>query len=413
MRIAVFGLGYVGCVSAACLARLGHTVLGIDKDTFKVDLVNQGEAPFHEPELSGILAQAVQDGRLRASSSIGDELLETDAVIICVGTPSDPASGKLDLSFLRRVSEEIARAPRPSSLIVCIRSTVFPGVNEQIHHEVFGYDPSIKMVSNPEFLREGSAVKDFLEPSLIVVGGEDRPAVDQIAGLYRDLPCEPQITNLRTAEMIKYACNAFHALKIAFANEMGSLAHELGLDGGDVMQVLCRDTKLNVSAAYLRPGFAFGGSCLPKDLRALSYAAREASLRLPLLESVMPSNTEHLTRLVARAQRLPAGRLGVFGLAFKENTDDLRESPIVQLVELLLSQGRSLRIFDANIDLTKIHGANQRYLLEHLPHIHRLMSSDFDQWSQWSEALIVAQKPNGQLQDRLLASGKSILDLTV
>jgi GDP-mannose 6-dehydrogenase len=412
MHIAVFGLGYVGCVSAACFAKLGHRVTGIDTDAYKVEMVNQAQAPFHEPGLEALLQEAVAQGRLRAETTIGETLLDADVAMICVGTPSDKTTGNLDLTFLRRVAQQIATAPRSPRLIVSIRSTVFPGVNEQIHHEVFGLDPALRMAANPEFLREGSAVKDFLEPSLIVVGGDDAEAVDTVASLYDALNCPVQRTTLRAAEMIKYACNAFHALKIGFANEVGSLAHSLGIDGGEVMRVLCEDRKLNISPAYLRPGFAFGGSCLPKDLRALGYRARTAGLALPLLENVLPANQAHLERLVARAQQLPAARLGVFGLAFKENTDDLRESPVIQFVEALLKQGRALRVFDPQIDLTKIYGANQRFLLEHLPHIHRLMLPSMDEFTQWPEAIVIAQKPGVEMRERLAACGKPLLDLT-
>jgi GDP-mannose 6-dehydrogenase len=412
MHVAVFGLGYVGCVSAACLAKLGHKVSGIDTDAFKVELVNRGKAPFHEPGLEDLLAAGIQAGLLSASTAIGDTLRDADVAMICVGTPSDKATGNLDLTYLRRVAGQIAAAPRSPRLIVSIRSTVFPGVNESIHHEIFGLDPGIRMAANPEFLREGCAVSDFLEPSLIVVGAGDPAAAATVAEIYAALPCPVRRTSLRAAEMIKYACNAYHAVKIGFANEIGSLAHSLGIDGAEVMSVLCEDRKLNASAAYLRPGFAFGGSCLPKDLRALSYRARSAALTLPLLESVLPSNAAHLDRLAARVRQLPSARLGVFGLAFKEDTDDLRESPAIQLVESLLAQGRALRIFDAQIDLEKIHGANQRFLLEHLPHIHRLMAPAWEEWLSWSEALVIAQKPSAAFRERLFGSGKPVLDLT-
>lgn len=412
MNVAVFGLGYVGCVSAACLAQLGHTVSGIDPDAHKVDFISRGLAPFHEPGLENLLQQAITQGRLTASTQIGNILRTADIALVCVGTPSDPATGNLDLTFLRRVCAEIAAAPRPASLIVSIRSTVFPGVNEMLHHELFGSDPSLLMVSNPEFLREGSAVQDFLQPSLIVVGAHDQAAASRVAALYAALPCPVQFTSLRSAEMIKYASNAFHAVKIAFANEIGSLAHAYGIDGGEVMRVLCEDHKLNISPAYLKPGFAFGGSCLPKDLRALSFRARSSAVDLPLLEHVLPSNAAHLRRLTDRVQQIPANRLGIFGLAFKENTDDLRESPVIQLIESLLDRGRTLRIHDAHIDLAKIYGANQRFLFERLPHIHRLMMPGLDEWLAWSEVLVVAQKPSPALKAQLLACGKPLIDLT-
>lgn len=412
MIVAVFGLGYVGCVSAACLAKLGHTVYGVDPDAYKVDCLNRGQAPFHEPGLDELLADAIAQGRLKASTSAGSILMDCQVALLCVGTPS-ASDGSLDLTFLRRVCGEIAAAPRPESLIVSIRSTVFPGASEMLHGEIFGFDPSIQMVSNPEFLREGSAVADFLEPSLIVVGGSHSDSVDSVAAIYASLTCPVEKVSIRTAEMIKYACNAFHAVKIAFANEIGSLCRHNGIDGGEVMRVLCEDRKLNVSPAYLRPGFAFGGSCLPKDLRALTAKARGAGIQLPLLENVLPSNREHLTRLNAWTVQLPASRLGIFGLAFKENTDDLRDSPVIEFVEELLAKGRSLRIFDPHIDLGKIYGANQRFLLDRLPHISRLMVPSLEDWLAWPEALVLAQKPSPRLRAALEASGKPILDLTL
>ncbi len=412
MQVAVFGLGYVGSVSAACLAQLGHRVYGIDPDTYKVECLNKGEAPFHEPGLEELLAAAVTAGRLEAHSSVGELLSSVDVAMICVGTPSAP-DGSLDLTHLRRVCSQIAAAPRPAFLTVAIRSTVFPGVSEMLHNDVFACDPAIAVVSNPEFLREGCAVSDFMQPSLIVAGGDAPQAVRAVASLYEALPRPVEIVSVRAAEMIKYACNAFHAVKIAFANEIGSLSRQNGIDGAEVMQVLCRDVKLNASAAYLRPGFAFGGSCLPKDLRALNFRAAQSGVRLPLLGNVLNSNAEHLARLAAWARQIPASRLGVFGLAFKENTDDLRESPIVQFVESLLDDGRALRIHDVHLDLRRIYGANQRFLLERLPHIGRLMVSDFDEWLAWPEAFVLAQKPDPDTRQRILAAAKPVLDLTV
>jgi GDP-mannose 6-dehydrogenase len=390
---------------------LGHQVRGVDTEAYKVDLVNRGIAPFHEPGLDVLLQEGIASGRLSAATSIGEILRDTDVALICVGTPSD-AEGNLDLTFLRRVASQIAGAPKASSLIISIRSTVFAGVNEQIYNEVFHLDPGIHMVANPEFLREGCAVRDFLEPSLIVVGGDDPTAAEKVASIYDSLPCPVVRTSLRAAEMIKYAANAFHAVKIAFANETGSLCRQFGIDGGEVMNVLCQDTKLNISPAYLKPGFAFGGSCLPKDLRALDCRARGTGLRLPLLQNVLVSNREHLRRLIERVGQLSAHRIGIFGLAFKEDTDDLRESPVIQLVEGLLAQGRSLRVFDAHIDMQRIHGANQRYLLQHLPHIHRLMAPSLEEWLAWCEAIVIAQKTPPLTRRQMEQSGKLILDLT-
>jgi GDP-mannose 6-dehydrogenase len=270
----------------------------------------------------------------------------------------------------------------------------------------------VRVVSNPEFLREGSAVQDFLEPSLLVIGGDDREATAQVAALYAGLPVEPCLVSLRTAEMIKYACNAFHALKISFANEMGALAASLGVSAAEVMDTLCRDGKLNISPAYLKPGFAFGGSCLPKDLRALNYRARRLDLDLPLVASILPSNEAHLRRAIQAVLDLgPDARLGVFGLAFKENTDDLRESPVVTLLETLLGKGRQVRVYDPHIRLESIYGSNRSFLLSSIPHIERLMCAALEEMTGWATVLILAQKPSAELQARLEAAGKPVVDL--
>jgi GDP-mannose 6-dehydrogenase len=409
-NVAVIGLGYVGCVTAACLSSLGHEVTGIDRDEHKIRSVLNGQAPFYEPGLEDLVRQGASAGRLRATSSLAEGLANADVALICVGTPSEK-NGNLGLEQLRRVVAEIAAAlpQRTKPLIVAIRSTVFPGTCEEI--VIPALSRSAPVVSNPEFLREGIAVKDFMEPSLLVVGGTERSAVERVARLYEPLGVRPSLVSLRTAEMIKYACNAFHALKIAFANEIGALSTSLGVDGREVMTTVCEDVKLNASAAYLKPGFAFGGSCLPKDLRALVYRAGRLDLDLPLLEAVLPSNEQHLARAIASVLDLPAKRIGVVGLAFKENTDDLRESPVVSLLEQLLGKGRDVRVFDPHIQLDAIYGSNRNFLLEIIPHIGRLMDSSLDQLLGWSDHLVLAQKQTAPVMDKIQASGLPVLDL--
>ncbi|PWT99267.1 MAG: GDP-mannose dehydrogenase [Terriglobia bacterium] len=411
-RIAVVGLGYVGCVTAACLARLGHQVIGVDRDEFKVKTVLDGDAPFFEPGLEEIVKAGLAAGRLSASTSMAETLPRVDVVLICVGTPS-AKNGNLGLDQLRRVVEEIAilLRSRPQPLTIAVRSTVYPGTCEEAVMGALASSHDISVVSNPEFLREGTAVKDFMEPSLLVVGGVDREAVRRVAALYASLPVEPCLVSLRTAELIKYACNAFHAVKIAFANEVGTLAANLGIDGAEVMDTLCRDTVLNISRTYLKPGFAFGGSCLPKDLRALMYRAARLDLKLPLLESVLPSNGHHLERALQAVMDLPARRIGVFGLAFKENTDDLRESPVVTLLEQLIGKGRNLRVFDPHILPQRIYGSNQQYLLTAIPHIEKLFEPDLGRMLAWSDHLVIAQKPAPEFARLILASGLPVLDL--
>ncbi len=409
-EIAVVGLGYVGCVTAACLSSLGHTVTGVDRDEHKVASVLEGRAPFYEPGLEDVVRQNVSAGRLRATTSLTEAMANADIALICVGTPSEK-NGNLGLDQLRRVVGEIKQdlPSRRKALIVAIRSTVFPGTCEEVVIQALGEGAAV--VSNPEFLREGIAVKDFMEPSLVVVGSRDRNARERVAAIYAPLGVPACLVSLRTAEMIKYACNAFHALKIAFANEVGALSASLGVDAQEVMKTVCEDVKLNASAAYLKPGFAFGGSCLPKDLRALVYRAGRLDLDLPLLESVLPSNHRHLTRAISAVLDLPAKRIGVIGLAFKENTDDLRESPVVSMLEQLIGKGRDVRVFDPHIQLDAIYGTNRNFILQTIPHIGRLMDSDLQSLLQWADYVVVAQKQTQGMSRQLQESGLPVMDL--
>ncbi|MEQ1885803.1 MAG: nucleotide sugar dehydrogenase [Bryobacteraceae bacterium] len=410
-NIAVIGMGYVGCVTAACLAQLGHTVVGVDPDPHKVEAVGEARSPFYEPGLDTIVSDTVKSGRLSASQKLGPVLEKSAIALICVGTPSG-SDGNLSLTQLRHVASEIGELVknRKNPLIVVIRSTVFPGTCEMVA-DLIGSPEIVRVVSNPEFLREGSAVQDFRTPSLLVVGGKDRSAVARIAAMYQGLPVEPSLVSLETAELIKYACNAFHALKIGFANEIGTLAVHLGIDGNEVMATLCRDHGLNISAAYLKPGFAFGGSCLPKDLRALSFQADRLNLDLPLLTSILPGNDRHLERAILAIDSLPAERLGILGLAFKENTDDLRESPVLKLVQHLIAQGRDIRIWDPHIRIEQIYGSNLRYLLDAVPGIDKLMAANADDVLGWANHLVIAQKPSQQLLAAIHASRLPVLDL--
>ena len=409
-NIAVIGLGYVGCVTAACLSGLGHEVTGVDRDEHKVQSVLKGEAPFYEPGLEKLVKENVAAGRLRASTSLEDALRNAEIALVCVGTPSEK-NGNLGLDQLRRVMAEMAGLirSRPTPLIVAIRSTVFPGTCQEIVMPALGRHAVV--VSNPEFLREGTAVKDFMEPSLVVVGGDDREAVRRAAAIYQPLGFPPSLVSLRTAEMIKYACNAFHAVKIAFANEIGALSAALDVNGQEVMETVCHDVKLNASAAYLKPGFAFGGSCLPKDLRALVYRAGRLDLDLPMLETVLPSNDRHLARAITKVLDLPAKRLGVVGLAFKENTDDLRESPVVTLLEQLIGKGRDVKVFDPHIQLDLIYGSNRNFILQTIPHIGRLLCRSIDDLLSSSDHLVVVQKQREEIRAKIGRSGLPVLDL--
>lgn len=412
-NIAVFGLGYVGCVTAACLAKLGHRVYGIDKDPTKVASILAGKAPFYEPGLEDVIRETIEAGRLSADTKVEPGLAGADIALVCVGTPSS-RNGNLSTEQLERVFGDIRSHLRGRNrrLTLAIRSTVFPGTTEELTAGLTAENPLLSVVSNPEFLREGVAMRDFMEPSLVVVGGSRQEAVRAVADIYAPLGVPPCLVSLRTAEMIKYCCNAFHALKISFANEIGALASRLCVSPYEVMETLCRDERLNISAAYLKPGFAFGGSCLPKDLRALIYRATRMDLKLPLLESILPSNHSHLERAVDRVLDLPYPRIGVFGLAFKENTDDLRESPVVAAIEQWVGKGKEVRIYDPHIRLDLIYGSNRSFVLNALPHIERLMVPDLEAALSWCDCLVVTQKTDEPAALRIAAAGKPVIDLS-
>lgn len=411
--VVVMGLGYVGCVSLACLAELGHNVIGVDRDQRKTEMIAQGKSPFYEPGLETLVSTNLSKGRLTVSALDEAVVDKADVILLCVGTPSQ-ANGNIELEQLRRVCTEIAGKlkPRQKPLVVTVRSTVFPGTCEDIRSTIFADQDKVEVASNPEFLREGSAVKDFMEPSLLVVGATSDEAATSVAALYQSLPIQAEVVSLRTAEMIKYACNAFHAVKVGFSNEIGSLAASLGVCPQQVMATVCKDTKLNISPAYMKPGFAFGGSCLPKDLRALTYRASRLDMKLPLLESVLPSNQEHLNRSIRQIFSLPAKKLGFYGLAFKEETDDLRESPVIEIIEYLLGKGREARIFDPRIQINVIYGSNLNFVMSALPHIGKLMVQSTEELLNSVDALIIAQKPAPQVRQQLEASGLPIVDLT-
>jgi GDP-mannose 6-dehydrogenase len=409
-KLAVVGLGYVGCVSAACFAKLGFHVVGIDRDEHKVQAVLEGVAPFFEPGLAELVREAKAAGRLTASRDIL-ALHDADIALVCVGTPSEK-NGDLGLEQLRRVCTEIARTlpARNKPLTLVIRSTVFPGTCEEVVLPAL-HSNALPLVFHPEFLREGAAVKDFMEPSLVVVGSSDAAAAARVAALYQSLNVPVSLMDLRSAEMIKYACNAFHAVKTAFANEIGALSARCGVHPGTVMETLCKDVRLNISPAYLKPGFAFGGSCLPKDLRAINYRAQRLDLRLPLLESALPSNSEHLKRAIEAVLNLPERRIGIIGLAFKEQTDDLRESPVITLVETLIGKGRQIRIFDPQIQLDAIYGSNRDHLLSKIPHIGAVLDGDIGKTIGWADHLVIAQNLPPQYAARVQASGRPVINL--
>ena len=384
-RIAIFGLGYVGSVSAACLADGGWNVVGVDVNPVKVDTINAGRSPIIEEGLDELMARGVAGRRLRASSDVEEAVATSDTSMICVGTPSRP-NGSLDLSAVERVAESIGRALASSNgyHVVVVRSTMLPGSTEEIviplleTHSNRRVGVDFGVCYNPEFLREGSSIRDFHHPPYTVIGGNDTAANEMLASLYGTVDAPVVTTSVRVAEMLKYASNAYHALKIVFANEIGALCKEQGIDSHELMDVFCQDRKLNISSTYLKPGFAFGGSCLPKDLRAVLHHARRLDLNLPLLEAVLTSNERQIQTAYQMIQRSGKKRVGVLGLSFKAGTDDLRESPMVSLVERLIGRGYDVAVYDRSVSLAKLHGANRAYIEQEIPHIVSIMTTSLD-----------------------------------
>lgn len=396
MRVCVFGLGYVGTVTAACLARAGHQVTGVDVNQEKVALLNSGASPVVEPGLGELLAEVVGAGRLRATVSSEKAVHDTDVALICVGTPGH-ANGRPDVGAIEQVGQDIGGAlqDRGHAYTVVLRSTVLPGTTEGVLvpalHRGGGQhlDGMIRIAVNPEFMREGSSLRDFREPPFILVGCVDQATAALVRSLYAGIDAPFHQTPVRTAEMVKYVSNAFHALKVCFANEIGDVCAALGVDAHEVMRIFLSDRKLNVSEAYLRPGFAFGGSCLPKDLRALLSAGRTADLPLPLISAILPSNEDRIRRAVEAVRAHRKRRVGVVGLAFKPGTDDLRESPMVSLVEALIGKGLDVRIFDPNIAIARLIGANRRYIDEEIPHIASLLATSLEEVLDHAEVLVI------------------------
>jgi len=383
MRVSVFGLGYVGCVSAACLAQDGHQVVGVDVDARKVSSIANGVAPFFEPGLGNLLREAKDSGRLRATTNEIDAIGATDAALICVGTPSD-RTGSIRLEALRGVLISIGEALRQKSdpFVVILRSTVLPhAVQEELlpllersSGKRLGED--LHFSYNPEFLREGTAIRDFYEAPMVVIGHDDPWAAAQVAELYAKVPAPIIYTDIGTACMVKYVCNVFHALKVSFANEIGQLSESLNVDGRRVMEIVCMDTKLNISPMYLKPGFAFGGSCLPKDVRAVVAESRTRGLASPVIQGILPSNKNHLESCINLVLSTGEKSVGLFGLTFKEGTDDLRESPAVELAETLLGKGIRLRIYEPAISHETIHGTNLAFIEKNIPHIWNLLTPE-------------------------------------
>ena len=399
MRVSVFGLGYVGSVSAASFAADGHQVVGVDVNPDKVASINAGRCPIIEPGLDDLLAAGVAEGRLRATTDAAEAVADSEVSLLCVGTPSR-RNGSLDLAYLERVASQVGAALRNKSSyhVVVVRSTVLPGTtNERIiplleHESGKAYGEGFGVSINPEFLREGTALKDFRKPPLTLVGHNHAADAGGTIALYQSIDAPLVTTTIRVAEMLKYTSNAWHALKVCFANEIGNLCKRLSVDSHEVMDIFCRDEKLNLSASYLKPGFAFGGSCLPKDVRALQYRAKEVDVELPVISQILTSNRLQIQHAFDEVMETGRKKIGLLGFSFKAGTDDLRESPCAILAEALLGKGLSLQIYDKNVSLARLVGANKEYIDQQIPHLSSLLCDSIEQLVQHSEVIIVGNQ---------------------
>lgn len=399
MRISVMGLGYVGCVSAACLANGGHEVVGVDVNPLKVDLIRSGAAPIIEEGIGEIIRANVTKGSLRVTTDAGAAIAETDISVVCVGTPSKP-NGSLELSYIEKVCAEIGAAigAKDERHLVVIRSTILPGTMRKVVIPAIEGKSGLTAGSgfgicfNPEFLREGTSVEDYYNPPKIVVGSEAHDDAVRVREMYSGIEAPTILTSLEVAEMVKYVDNSFHALKVTFANEIGNICKELGIDSHAVMDIFCSDRKLNLSPYYLKPGFAFGGSCLPKDLRALTYKANALDLKSPVLASILESNEYQIRRGLQMILDKGKKNVGVLGFSFKAGTDDLRESPIVMLIESLIGKGYKLKVYDTNVNLAKLFGANKEYIEKHIEHISSLMTTSVEELVSFADIIVIGNK---------------------
>lgn len=400
MNISIFGLGYVGCVSLGCLAKNGHKVIGVDLNPTKVDFINSGRSTIIEKEIEGIISEQYAQGRISATTYSTQAILDSEVSFICVGTPSTN-NGHLNLEAIYKVSEEIGRGikNKDSFHVIAVRSTVLPGTNEkvtQIIEETSGKkrNQSFAVVSNPEFLREGTAVKDYYCPPYTVIGAENEKAIEKMKHIYQTIEAPVIITDIKIAELLKYVSNAFHALKITFANEIGNICQKLGIDSHKLMEIFCEDKKLNISSYYLKPGFSYGGSCLPKDLKALKTIAHDFYLECPVLENVEKSNELQKKTVCEKILGFEKHRLGFLGLSFKPGTDDLRDSPIIDIIEQLLGKGFDVKIYDKNVRLSQLLGANKEYILKKIPYISKFITDDPAEIIAGSEVIVVVNRDN-------------------
>jgi GDP-mannose 6-dehydrogenase len=420
MNITVYGLGYVGCVTGACFADMGHKVTGVDPNPNKIQLINSGRSTIIEEGIQEIIEKVVREGSFRATTEWERSVVGTDCAFVCVGTPSKP-NGRIELHFIKRVCEHIGTdlAKRDGYYVVVIRSTVFPGTVEETVIPILekssgksvGKDFGVCMI--PEFLREGSSVHDFYNPPKTVIGEFDKRSGDAIEGIFRSIKAPLVRTRLNVAEMIKYADNNFHALKVTFANEIGNICKELRIDSHKVMEVFCLDNKLNLSPYYLKPGFAFGGSCLPKDVRALTYEAKMLDVETPLLNAIMDSNRKQVLKVVKKLNEHKGSTIGFLGLSFKGGTDDLRESPHVEVIESMLGKGFKVKIYDGNVSIARLFGSNKEYIEKEIPHISSLMCATAKELIRESDVVVIGHRSK-EFKEELLSGAmdnKAIVDL--
>ncbi|MDF2489225.1 MAG: GDP-mannose dehydrogenase [Pseudomonas sp.] len=419
MRISIFGLGYVGAVCAGCLSARGHEVIGVDVSQTKIDLINQGKSPIVEPGLEALLQQGIANGRLRGTTDFAEAIRASDVSMICVGTPSKK-NGDLGLEYIEAVCREIGNVLRDTTRrhTIVVRSTVLPGtvknvvipMLEQCSGKKAGVDFGVAV--NPEFLRESTAIKDYDQPPMTVIGEFDSASGDVLQALYEELDAPVIRKPIEVAEMIKYTCNVWHATKVTFANEIGNIAKAVGVDGREVMDVVCQDKTLNLSQYYMRPGFAFGGSCLPKDVRALTYRASSLDVKAPLLDSLMRSNESQVQNAFDIIESHDKRKVALLGLSFKAGTDDLRESPLVELAERLIGKGYELNIYDSNVEYARVHGANKEYIESKIPHVSSLLNADFEQVIDNADIIVLGNRDE---KFRALAqqapAGKQVIDL--
>jgi len=399
MKISVLGLGYVGCVTAACLATEGHEIIGVDVNRQKVDEINSGKPTVIEKDLDPFVKQAVKSGKLKATTDAGEAVINSELSLICVGTPSN-SNGSLDLTHVKKVCEDIGRvlATKKDFHVVVIRSTVLPGSTEDVLIPVLEKSSQKRVFEdfgvcvNPEFMREGSGIYDFYNPERIVIGTLDQKSGDLVEKMYTNLDAPTIRTDIKTAEMIKYVDNSFHGLKVCFANEIGNICKKLGIDSHEVMNIFCMDKKLNLSPYYLRPGLAFGGSCIPKDLRALVYKSKRLDLDSSVLESILDSNQKHKEKCVNLILEQKKKKIGIFGLSFKAGTDDIRESPTVDIIETLLGKGYDVHVYDCDLSIQDIFGANRAYIEKKIPHITSLLCSSIREVVDRSDVLVLSNQ---------------------